>query len=139
MKFSEFRQVVFDNADQAIQIMLPNGDFVPEHFHLTEVGRVHKQFIDCGGTGRDRTTCVLQVWVAHDTEHRLKTTKLAKILNVAGSFIEDDLDVEIEYETNAVSQYPLADVEVTPCGLLFVTGSKHTECLAPDKCGVGCR
>jgi len=27
-------------------------------------------------------------------------------------------------------------VEVTPSGLLFHLGTKHTACLAPEKCGV---
>jgi len=28
---------------------LPNGNLVPNHFHVTEVGKVAKHFIDCGG------------------------------------------------------------------------------------------
>ena len=27
---------------------LPNGSLVPNHFHVTEVGKVTKHFIDCG-------------------------------------------------------------------------------------------
>lgn len=27
--------------------------FVPEHFHITEVGPITKNFIDCGGTVRE--------------------------------------------------------------------------------------
>lgn len=29
---------------------LENGNSVPEHFHVTEVGIITKDFIDCGGT-----------------------------------------------------------------------------------------
>jgi hypothetical protein len=49
----------------------------------------------------------------------------------------DDLPVEVEYEDAVVAQYPLAGAEVTPSGILLYLGSKHTACLAPEKCGVG--
>ena len=31
---------------------LPDGSLVPNHFHITEVGKVTKHFIDCGGVIR---------------------------------------------------------------------------------------
>jgi len=31
-----------------VTFKLENGSFVPEHFHVTEVGMVTKNFIDCG-------------------------------------------------------------------------------------------
>ncbi len=121
----------------ALHMMLPSGEFIPAHFHVTEVGRVQKDFIDCGGTRRSSVTSLLQVWVASDTEHRLTTTKLASILRLAAPLLgSDELPVEIEYELNATSQFPLAEIESTPAGLLFHLGNKHTECLAPDRCGV---
>jgi hypothetical protein len=117
--------------------MLPGRGFVPEHYHITEVGRLQKDFIDCGGTIRSLSSCLLQIWVADDTDHRLKTTKLAKIMEVATPVLKSDgLPVEVEYEDGAISQYPIAAVEVTPSGLLFHLGTKHTACLAPEKCGV---
>lgn len=118
--------------------MLPDRSFVPVHYHITEVGRVQKDFIDCGGTVRSKTSCVLQVWVADDVDHRLDTTKLLGIMRAAGTVLQaDDLPMEVEYEDSAVSQYPIGGFESTPSGLLFYLGTKHTECLAPDKCGVG--
>lgn len=127
------------NPDASMQVMLPNGAFLPEHFHITEVGRVHKQFIDCGGTRRNSIFCVLQIWVANDVHHRLDTTKLRKIMNAGTSLVGGEMSVVIEHGSDTVPQYLLGDVEVTPKGLLFVLGTKPTECLAPDKCGVeGC-
>jgi thioredoxin type arsenate reductase len=121
-----------------MHFMLPDQSFVPAHYHITEVGRVHKDFIDCGGTVRSLTSCMLQIWVATDLDHRLETTKLAKILEVARPLLKtDDLPVEVEYEDAVVAQYPLGGAEVTPSGILFHLGSKHTACLAPEKCGVG--
>ncbi len=120
-----------------LHLMLPDGSFVPAHFHVTEVGRVQKDFIDCGGTVRSTTACVLQVWVAEDTDHRLDTTKLAKIVRLAAPLLKaGDLPVEVEYEYGVVSQYPVSEAEVTPAGVLLHLGTKHTACLAMDLCGV---
>lgn len=140
MTVAEFRAALLASPDAPLHLMLPDGDFVPAHFHVTEVGRVQKDFIDCGGTTRSATTCLLQVWVASDTAHRLTAGKLAGILKMAAPLLgSDDLAVEVEYERDAVSQFPVAAAEVTPMGVLFHLGRKHTDCLAPDKCGItGC-
>jgi len=138
MNVTEFRAVLEANPGAKMHFMLPDQSFVPAHYHITEIGRVHKDFIDCGGTVRSLTSCMLQVWVATDLDHRLETTKLAKIMEVAQPLLQsDDLPVEVEYEDAVVSQYPLSGAEVTPSGILFYLGTKHTACLAPEKCGVG--
>ena len=138
MNVNELHNLLAAHPGERMHFMLPDKSFVPAHFHITEVGRVQKDFIDCGGTVRSATTCLLQVWVAHDVDHRLETTKLAKIMEIAQPLLgSDQLPVEIEYEGEAISQYPLGGAESTPSGLLFYLGSKHTACLAPEKCGVG--
>ncbi|MFO0802047.1 MAG: DUF6428 family protein [Gemmataceae bacterium] len=138
MTLDSLLAVLAAHTDAGIHLMLPDRSFVPAHFHITEVGRVQKDFIDCGGTVRTATSCVLQVWVAQDLDHRLDTTKLLKILRLASPLLQaTDLPVEVEYEDRAVSQYPVEMVEVTPSGLLVHLGSKHTTCLAQDRCGVG--
>ena len=140
MNVQKFNYLLASNPSAALYIMLPNGEFVPDNFHITEIGRVHKQFIDCGGTQRESLSCVLQVWVANDTDHRLSSTKLSQIMNVAASLVDDDMAIVVEYGSETVANYPLGDVEVTPKGLLLVLGAKPTACLAPEKCGVeGCR
>jgi thioredoxin type arsenate reductase len=138
MNVKDFRAVLEANPGVKMHFMLPDQSFVPAHYHITEIGRVHKDFIDCGGTVRSLTSCLLQIWVATDVDHRLETTKLAKIMEIARPLLKsDDLPVEVEYEDAVVSQYPLGGVEVTPSGILFYLGTKHTACLAPEKCGVG--
>ena len=138
MNVNEVQNLLAAHPGEKMHFMLPDKSFVPAHFHITEVGRVQKDFIDCGGTVRSATTCLVQVWVAHDVDHRLETTKLAKIIEIAQPLLgSDQLPVEIEYEGEAISQYPLGGAESTPAGLLFYLGSKHTACLAPEKCGVG--
>jgi hypothetical protein len=142
MTVRELQAILAAHPGERMHWMLPDKSFVPQHYHITEVGRVRKDFIDCGGTVRSSSSCLLQVWVANDVDHRLETTKLEKILEVAEPVLRgdgqgDDLPVEVEYEAGSISQYPLAGVEPTPSGLLFYLGTKHTACLAPDKCGVG--
>ena len=138
MNVKEFRAMLEANPGVKMHFMLPDQSFVPAHYHITEIGRVHKDFIDCGGTVRSLTSCLLQIWVATDVDHRLESTKLAKIMEIARPLLQsDDLPVEVEYEDAVVSQYPLGGAEVTPSGILFYLGTKHTACLAPEKCGVG--
>ena len=138
MTLTDLRRVLAENPDAALHFMLPSGEFVPAHFHVTEVGRVRKDFIDCGGTVRVSEACVLQLWVAADEQHRLDAGKLAGIVRLADLILRgDDLPVEAEYDAGVITQLPLTAVEVTPGGLLFHLGGKHTACLAPDRCGVG--
>ena len=137
MTTREFNDLLERHPGMRMHWMLPDRSFVPAHYHITEVGRLQKDFIDCGGTIRSTSSCLLQVWVANDVEHRLETTKLAAIMRVAGPLLQrDDLPVEVEYEEGVISQYPIGGVELTPAGLLFHLGTKHTACLAPEKCGV---
>ena len=98
MTVKEFCQALASHPGAKMHWMLPDKSFVPAHYHITEVGKVQKDFIDCGGTVRSSTSCVLQVWVANDTDHRLETTKLASIMQVAAPLLRsDDLPVEVEY------------------------------------------
>src|SRR5271155_4761595 len=103
MNVKKFTQLLADNPGVGLYVMLPNGEFVPDHFHITEVGRVEKQFVDCGGTRREAISCVLQVWVANDKDHRLQSTKLGKIMNVAAPLLAGDLPLVVEYGSDTVS------------------------------------
>ena len=115
----------------------PNGEFIPDHFHVTEIGRVEKNFIDCGGTRRQSVSCMLQAWTADDFSHRLTAGKLAKIFHLASSVLKGtDLPVEIEYGTEVAGQYTLDNVEASDKALHFVLAAKQTDCLARDKCEV---
>jgi hypothetical protein len=75
--------------------------------------------------------------MADDRDYRLDTSKLLGILRLAAPVLKGtDLPVEVEYEGGRVSQFPVSAAEVTPSGVLFHLGTKHTACLAPDRCGV---
>lgn len=136
----QLKFILGTSPDKELKIELPNGDLVPAHFHVTEVGRVQKNFIDCGGTRRNALSCVLQVWVANDVDHRLTPEKLLKILDLSDSVLETtDLPVEIEYGEDVASLYHLVDVMADATSMCFVLGGKKTDCLAKDKCGItGC-
>ncbi len=140
MDTTQVVQVLEAHRAAPLHIMLPGGAFVPAHFHVTEIGVVRKDFIDCGGVRRETATCVLQVWTAHDTDHRLNAGRLAQIFAIAKPVLGDQiLSVGVEYGPEVASQYFLSDIEVTPRGLLFVLVGKQTDCLAKERCGVsGC-
>lgn len=137
MRVSHFDRLLRQHATDQLRFALPDGTLVPAHFHVTEVGRVEKRFIDCGGTRRTEAACVLQVWVADDRDHRLAAGKLSGILGLASDLLAgQDLAVEVEFERGVVSQYPVTGSEHQDGLLLFHLGLKHTDCLAKDRCGI---
>ncbi len=112
---------------------------MPVSFHITEVGRVEKTFLDCGGKLHTRSTCQLQVWVGPDEDHRIQAGKMADILVRSAQVVPDDsLELELEYElpNGFVSQFPVADFAVSPEAVVLHLGVRHTECLAPELCVV---
>ena len=135
MTITEFKFHLRQNPDAALRFLHADGGLIPVHAHITEVGRVEKTFIDCGGTVRELRSCLLQIWVADDTEHRLTPGKLADILDRAAAILRsDDLPVEIEYEDFLVSQFPVAAAEAADGALVFALVTKHTDCLAKELC-----
>ena len=135
MKTSAFIAHLKSHPSAQLRFVLPDGDVIPAHAHITEAGRIDKRFIDCGGTVRQTSHCTLQAWVAADTEHRLAPSKLAGVLNSASPLFHcDDLEVEIEYEDCALSQFPVLEANADGGVLSFQLGSKHSACLAEDVC-----
>ncbi|HEX7261727.1 MAG TPA: DUF6428 family protein [Luteolibacter sp.] len=135
MNLSELKSLLADHSDRHFRIRLPDGAAVPASFHVTEVGRLHKTFIDCGGTLRESMICQLQIWVGEDYYHRIETGKMARILEKAKSILPDDTQpVEIEYEDRVISQYTIIGHEIQDDAVILVLANKHTECLAPALC-----
>ncbi len=122
-----------------LQIALPDGATVPAHFHITEVGHIDKNFIDCGGQRRTARTCLLQTWMSseRDDGHRLTAGRFARILAIAAPlFTDEELPVEVEYEDGLIAQFPLAGLaRTTDGGVVLQLALKHTDCLARDRCG----
>ena len=130
MKLSEIKKLL--TTVETVNFQLPNGSFVPEHFHVTEVGLITKNFIDCGGTVRKETVVNFQLWDANDFEHRLKPKKLNDIIALSEKVLDiEDLEIEVEYQAETIGKYDL-----TFNGKDFLLIAKQTACLAQDQCGV---
>ena len=130
MKISEMKQSL-DGLD-AVTFRLPNGEYLPAHFHVTEVGLVTKHFIDCGGMERKETVANFQLWEAGDYDHRLAPQKFLDILNLSERILgSEDLDIEVEYQQATIGKFGL-----TQDGDDFVLTHKQTACLAQDACGI---
>ncbi len=131
MKLSEIKNHLKNLETIAFQ--LPNGKLVPSHFHVTEVGKITKDFIDCGGKVRSETVINFQLWEENDYDHRLHPEKLMYILELSEKIFKfDDLEIEIEYQgKETIGKYNL-DFD----GKNFLLTSKVTACLALKACGL---
>ncbi len=130
MKLSEIKNHL-NNLEQ-ITFMLPNGELVPTHFHVTEVGKITKHFIDCGGTVRNEEVANFQLWNADDYNHRLHPEKLSNIIALSEKVLGlEDLDIEVEYQGDTIGKFGL-DFD----GKNFLLTTKQTDCLAKENCGI---
>lgn len=129
MKISEVKHHL--QQLDTISFMLPSGELVPRHFHVTEVGKIKKHFIDCGGIVRNEEVANFQLWNADDYDHRLHPEKLIGIIELSEKVLQlGDLDIEIEYQGDTIGKFGL-DFD----GSHFLLTSKQTSCLASDNCG----
>lgn len=131
MKLSEVKEVL--KKLDAVVFQLPNNKgFVPEHFHITEVGLITKNFIDCGGTVREEKVINFQLWEDVDYDHRLASSKLLKIIEQSEKIFKfEDLEIEVEYQSDTIGKFGLAYN-----GIFFQLTNKYTACLAQDACGI---
>jgi len=130
MKLSEVKEILPTLENVAFQ--LENGTFVPEHFHVTEVGMITKNFIDCGGVIRNETVVNFQLWNANELEHCLKPNKLLHIISLSEDKLGiKDSEIEVEYQSNTIGKYDLGFD-----GKTFILKNKTTACLAQDQCGI---
>ena len=130
MKLSEIKQIL--STVEAVNFQLPDGSYVPEYFHVTEVGLITKNFIDCGGTVRKEAVVNFQLWDANDFEHRLKPQKLIQIIELSEKVLGiEDFEIEVEYQDHTIGKYDL-DFNGTDFQLI----NKQTACLAQENCGV---
>lgn len=130
MKLSEIKKIL--TTIEAVNFQLPDGNFVPEYFHVTEVGLITKNFIDCGGVVRKETVVNFQLWNANDYEHRLKPQKLIHIIELSEKVLGiEDFEIEVEYQNTTIGKYDLSFN-----GKDFLLLNKTTACLAQDQCGI---
>ncbi|KGL64196.1 DUF6428 family protein [Polaribacter sp. Hel1_85] len=129
MKLSEIKNHL--KGLDKIGFQLPNGELVASHFHVTEVGKITKDFIDCGGKVRSESVINFQLWEENDYDHRLHPEKLVHIIELSDKIFKfDDLEIEVEYQgKDTISKYNL-DFD----GKNFLLTTKATVCLAQEVC-----
>lgn len=130
MKLSEFKKMV--QTVENLNFELPNGELVPSHYHVTEIGAITKHFIDCGGTVREEKSVNFQLWYSNDTDHQLKPQRLLDIIALSESKLGiEDGEIEVEYQMETIGKFGL-DYN----GKNFVLTAKNTDCLALSQCGI---
>lgn len=130
MKLSEVKIAL--EGIQNLKFQLPDDSFVPQNFHITEVGVITKNFIDCGGTIRTENKVNFQLWEDEkDMDHRLKPGKVLDIIQLSERVLGmEDAEIEVEYQQNTIGKYGL---EFN--GNAFLLTNTATDCLAKDMCG----
>ena len=104
MRLSEFKNAL--NEVNELTFVLPEGNNVPAHFHVTEIGKINKHFIDCGGTIRNEEVVNFQLWVADDTDHRFAPEKLKNVIQLSEEKLGiKDAEIEVEYQSNTIGKY----------------------------------
>jgi hypothetical protein len=135
LRVAALKQALAGAPELPLAVLWPDGDPIEAHFHVTEVGRVQKDFVDCGGTVRRAVTCLLQTWVGEDVDHRITAGKLLKAFAHAERVLgSEDLPVELEYEACNVLQFAVVAVEREAQRFVVRLGGKHTDCLAKELC-----
>ena len=130
MNIKEFKHTLSNLCE--LTFVLPNGSHVAPHFHLTEVGEITKDYVDCGGTIRNEKVANFQLWAADDYEHRLEPEKVIEIISMAEKQLGlENLEVEVEYQSETIGKYGL-DFD----GKRFLLTVTQTDCLAKEKCGI---
>ena len=128
MKISEFKKIL-ENSE-TIDFYLPNGEKIPSHFHITEVGMMTKNFSDCGNVFRIVKKATLQIWTSTDFWHRLDPKMILSIINNTEKLFEnEDLEIEIEYQQGSICKFNLDFIDDK---LQLI--NTQTDCLAKDSC-----
>ncbi|MEM8523797.1 MAG: DUF6428 family protein [Bacteroidota bacterium] len=128
MKLSSLKAALIGLED--LDFLLPNGEKIPSHFHITEVGQAIKHFVDCGGTVREERLVNFQLWHTNDFDHRLNAQKTLQIIAVAENKLGlQDAEIEVEYQSDTIGKYGL---DVVNGQLQLIT--KTTDCLAREGC-----
>src|SRR5207249_10607967 len=96
MRLEDLQNALEANPGPVPRFVLPDGNYIPAHAHVTEVGHVVRNFIDCGGLTGKEEKVLLQTHVGDDTDHRLRSDRFAKILQLGSRVIPGaDLDVDV--------------------------------------------
>jgi Family of unknown function (DUF6428) len=134
MKYEALESALERYPETLLRFVLPNGDSIPAHAHVTEVGHVVKSFIDCGGLTGKEEKVVVQTHVGNDVDHRLRSDRFAKILRLGRRVVPNvDLNVDVEYDCCVVAQYPIAGARREGEHLNLILHRGQTQCRARER------
>jgi hypothetical protein len=134
MKLYELQNVLAEYPNTFSRFVLPDGDHIPAHAHVTEVGHLVRNFIDCGGLTGKEEKVVLQTHVGSDADHRLRSDRFTKILQLGTRVIPSaNLDVDVEYDCCVVAQYPIAEAKPDGEHLTLILRRGRTQCRARER------
>jgi hypothetical protein len=134
MTLHDLQNALEANPKRFLRFVLPDGDYIPAQGHVTEVGHLVRNFIDCGGLTGKEEKVVLQTHVGKDTDHRLRTDRFAKILRLGDRVIPSaELDVAVEYDCCVIAQYPIAEAAPEGDHLNLILQRGRTQCRARER------
>ena len=134
MRLHELNRTIRQHPETFPRFILPDGDYIPSHAHVTEVGYVVKSYIDCGAETGKEEKVLLQIHVGNDTKHRLRSDRFAKILDLGERVLPNDqLNIEVEYDCCVVAQYPIEEARVDGEYLDLLLTPGRTQCRARDR------
>lgn len=135
LSVADFRTVLLQQPKLGLRFRLPMGGLTPLHAHLTEVARVERRFIDCGGTIRTALSARLQLWSADDTDHRVDCAKAAQVLERGAALLgATALPLEVEFDFPLLTVFPVLGSVVEDGARVFLLGTIKTDCLAHEIC-----
>lgn len=135
LSLAAFRRLLGERPQDGLRFRLPTGSLAPVHAHLTEVARVEKRFVDCGGTVRTHASARVQLWTADDTDHRVDCGKCLSILDRGASLIGSDaLPFEVELDLPYLSLFEAVGTAREGDELVVLLSPVKADCLAPDVC-----
>ena len=131
MKISEFRNII--QSLKSIVFELPEGEKVPSHFHITEIGIIRKTYIDCGGNLRVDNLINMQLWYSNDVNHKIEPAKVLKIIERSDKLLKlQDEEIQIEYQQDTVCKFNLE----FGGGNTFKLIKTFTDCLDKESCNI---
>jgi hypothetical protein len=134
MTLHDLQNALEANPELFPRFVLPDGEYIPAHAHVTEVGHLVRNFIDCGGLTGKEEKIVLQTHVGDDTDHRLRSDRFARILELGNRVIPSaDLDLDVEYDCCVVAQYPIAEAAPDGDHLNLILRRSRTQCRARER------
>jgi hypothetical protein len=67
MKIAQFKSALQLAKPAASPVFLQtSGISIAAHYHITEIGLVLKNYVDCGGVVRQERKATMQIWLASD-------------------------------------------------------------------------